>query len=760
MAITPTQVKESLQTNYRIVDNTLSKEKVTDQTRRVEIEIGDIKEPDRFLPQFKTKHWDNEVNFSVRLTDDDYDNGIIRSLGDKIEWERDGRIARLYEKNTADQDGGFEFEVEMAGPPTDNIIRYTIQSKGLDFFYQGPLTQDEIAQGTQRPDNIIGSYAVYHQTRAHNVLGKNNYATGKAFHIYRPYIEDSNGVRVWCDLNIDLQAGEMTVTIPVDFLETAAYPVIVDPTFGYTPIGGTSVAGTADTLRCPTFQIGGESASVTGLVESIQFYGSGSSTNFKGVMTDASETILTDGVSPATAIAASAQWNISTYTTKPSVTSGTSYEPWVVWDSSSTYYYDITTGYGGFDSTNSYTTPTAPTDAITSGFRYSIYATYSDDRIVSVYDTVTVSESLSVVLVMSPSVYDTVTISEFIGYFDDTVFITESVSLAVSGGTPSPSVFDAVTVTENTSIITILQPNVFDSVGVVDLIENTIISIISISEDIVIVDVPSNNVTVSISVIDTVTVAEDIAAVLLVGVSLSVVDIISVTESLDLFSSIQHLSVYDSVGITETITIFFPALNLDVQDTVTVMESVSIVLTSHNAINDTVSVSEALTVLIPELVPSVFDSITTVDIVEMTIIGVIDGGLVEAISVTEDISMLVLVFVSVNDAVTIAENIALVIVSYESLGDDITVSEAVTAVLVSTINVNDTITITESIERLLISTLSISDTATVTESFSSEYILFSPQKPSFRPKGYTSALTGHTTGGGTSRNTGFITGGY
>lgn len=65
------------------------------------------------------------------------------------------------------------------------------------------------------------------------------YKTGKAFHIYRPKAIDANGVEQWCSL--DIKDGILTVIIPQNFLNKALYPVIVDPTFGYTSAGASSV---------------------------------------------------------------------------------------------------------------------------------------------------------------------------------------------------------------------------------------------------------------------------------------------------------------------------------------------------------------------------------------------------------------------------------------------------------------------------------------------------------------------------------------
>lgn len=231
--------------NYFVKNNTFIKDKVADVRRRVEVEIGDEKQ-EQFYPQIKTKHWDNECNFSIRLIDEDYENGIIRTTDDeKVEWERNGRIARMYEKETGDEDGGFEFEVEIASKPTDNELLFSIQTKGLRFYKQRGLTEEERLQGYEEvEEHVLGSYAVYHQSKKHNRTNGKHYRTGKAFHIYRPWAEDANGVRVWCEMNIDVERGVLSVVIPQKFLDSAQYPIIVDPTLGYTTLGSSGLLPT------------------------------------------------------------------------------------------------------------------------------------------------------------------------------------------------------------------------------------------------------------------------------------------------------------------------------------------------------------------------------------------------------------------------------------------------------------------------------------------------------------------------------------
>jgi len=211
---------------------------------KIEVEIGDSKQPD-FKPQFKVMRWDNEVNFSMRA--EEQPNAQVLQEDGKIKYITTDYEVHQYEKPDVSEDGGFEFEWVLNSPPSSNVLTATVQSKELSFYYQPPLTKEEIAEGAFRPDNVIGSYAVYHSSKSNNVVGGMEYKTGKAFHIYRPKAIDANGIETWCDLNIaDVL---LTVTVPQIFLDNATYPVTVDPTFGYTTAGAISQvnieAGTA-----------------------------------------------------------------------------------------------------------------------------------------------------------------------------------------------------------------------------------------------------------------------------------------------------------------------------------------------------------------------------------------------------------------------------------------------------------------------------------------------------------------------------------
>jgi hypothetical protein len=84
------------------------------------------------------------------------------------------------------EDGGFEIEICLAERPPTNVFRFAIEgAEDLDFFYQPELSAEEILEGAIRTENVIGSYAANHKTKANHRVGDTNYATGKAHYIYR-----------------------------------------------------------------------------------------------------------------------------------------------------------------------------------------------------------------------------------------------------------------------------------------------------------------------------------------------------------------------------------------------------------------------------------------------------------------------------------------------------------------------------------------------------------------------------------------------
>jgi len=107
-------------------------------------------------------------------------------------------------------------------------------------------------------------------------------------------------------------------------------------------------------------------ASTTGTVTGGVFYGRSSTgtINAKMFITDSGGTIITNGISNAVGISTTAGDKSFTWATPPTITATLSYMVWVIAASSSIrlYYYDTTSGSSVSDTTNSYTSPSSPTD--------------------------------------------------------------------------------------------------------------------------------------------------------------------------------------------------------------------------------------------------------------------------------------------------------------------------------------------------------------------------------------------------------------
>jgi hypothetical protein len=218
---------------------------------KFDIEVGDEKQ-EKFHPRVKIKKWDNEVNLSVGVIDDEEGEEVVEEKDGTIEWRKGKKKVRFYDLDKVierkpdidipypiaqPEHGAMEFDLELEEKPESNIIPFSIKTKGLRFLYQPKLTEEEkLSRKTNRPINVEGSYAVYHESKKHN-----KYKTGKAFHIYRPLITDANGKWIWGDLNIREEDEILEVIIPQHWLDKATFPIVVDPTFGYTT-GGASEA--------------------------------------------------------------------------------------------------------------------------------------------------------------------------------------------------------------------------------------------------------------------------------------------------------------------------------------------------------------------------------------------------------------------------------------------------------------------------------------------------------------------------------------
>ncbi|HLC22261.1 MAG TPA: glycosyltransferase, partial [Candidatus Nanoarchaeia archaeon] len=222
-------------------------------------------------PYVKLHKWDGEASLKVEIPF--FTTEIPEVVDKKLRYYGEGVGIDFYPKEpekgkeldelgnehpyVMNEEGGIEFDTILYKKPISNTIEFSIQTSNLDFYYQPPLNQEQHEEGINctettcwdkegnitefRPENIVGSYAVYHSEKRDHVIGKTNYKTGKAFQIYRPKIFDAVGNEIWGTLNINAETDLMTITIDQIWLESAVYPVVVDPTLGFTVAGGTEL---------------------------------------------------------------------------------------------------------------------------------------------------------------------------------------------------------------------------------------------------------------------------------------------------------------------------------------------------------------------------------------------------------------------------------------------------------------------------------------------------------------------------------------
>lgn len=339
---------------------------------RISIEVGDSKQKN-FENQCKIKGWGNEVNLSARL--ENSKNGNLITDKDVVKWLQDNQETHLYDivKDEKHKEGAFEIEVLLLEKPKSNIISFTLECKGIDFFYQPELTSNEIKDGHIRPENVIGSYAVYCSQEKINWEGGKLYKAGKLCHIYRPKIIDSSGKYVWGILKI--KNGLLTIEIPQDFLDTALYPVLVDPTLGYDTIGGSTFNASSANAYLTSLFTSTEAGTVSMLTAHT---GSSAGANSKGILhTHGDLALVTNGTGSVVAIPAggSFAWRDSTMT--PSIVGSTEYLVGMIFSAASLIKYDAGSANQGHNGTNSYTTPTTLVTPTHTTNKASAYLTYT-----------------------------------------------------------------------------------------------------------------------------------------------------------------------------------------------------------------------------------------------------------------------------------------------------------------------------------------------------------------------------------------------
>lgn len=353
-------------------------------------------------------------------------NGKGEIVGDESAALSDGVISQKIGESTheyyIDDSGRLKWDKLFSSCPESMIVEYKVKkSKGVTFLYQGEPTAREIADGLERPEDVIGSYAVYcdkmhsYWTQAYLddpdkaqfyadlypeqykfINGKlyacvENHKTGKLCHIPRPFVIDASGNREWCDMVYEEHSdteGILYITMPKEFMQFADYSlgdVRLDPAIGYSTAGGSAIAGN-NTLYSGKYNV---TMSEAGTASKIYAYMSGGGSAYSalfGYYSGSSDpTTLADGNKSVSISSATAAWYSASVS--GSLASGSKYYPSVLSNPSGGGYNKIYVDSGssgdscyvGSVSTmpSSYGTPTS------SSYRRSFYLEYTVSSLIA-----------------------------------------------------------------------------------------------------------------------------------------------------------------------------------------------------------------------------------------------------------------------------------------------------------------------------------------------------------------------------------------
>ncbi len=313
----------------------------------------------------------------------------IQKLQNSYAWLADGTRKDAGYAFTHPKDG-FEFEIDLESKPSSNEVKLTTNvPKNVVAYVQAEIPFiDQVKNRDQRKHDVTNSLAVYHAEKRDNV-----YETGKVAHIYRPMAWDSSGYRVFCEFKdiekyqngtvYDISNG-LTIVIPQEFLDNAQYPITVDPTFGYTTQGGSTldmsnkIVGTKQTMGSGSGFIGsvmyfyGSSPGTGSLIQSALF---STDNNFNLLKTTPSQASgsgqwFTGDIMPFPLLG-STDYILAVWGNQPT-DSGQGAQNFIV--------YDSTVGKTSYNLTQTYVANSWPKDLTGSGTdtsrQYSIYVTY------------------------------------------------------------------------------------------------------------------------------------------------------------------------------------------------------------------------------------------------------------------------------------------------------------------------------------------------------------------------------------------------
>lgn len=235
-----------------------------------DVRLGGELTATKFVPELFASKWGGEAWWRI--------SHPATLVTDQVEAFGDGRldltVGNLRHSYWVKPDGSLEYEIGFAAKPLTNVLEFAVECPSeLQWAYQPALTEKE-EEDSYRPDDIVGSYAVYWPQEGHHKDSGGHtirdYRTGKYAHIKRPKVTDNLGAWAWGDLlwQPGGQGGILRLTLPQAFLNNATYPIRVGPNFGHESIGATNLSADHDRV----YAVGPHTPGGAGTLTSVTIY--------------------------------------------------------------------------------------------------------------------------------------------------------------------------------------------------------------------------------------------------------------------------------------------------------------------------------------------------------------------------------------------------------------------------------------------------------------------------------------------------------
>lgn len=192
------------------------------------------------FPAVSLSSWGEHIQISDslarRVNMQSVERGHEWLLGDyKLRMTRQTQLAFPSGTIWTPENGLLQVDLFLDRRPPANRNRFPLTlhlPAGSQMLYQPDLTEEEVKDGSFRPDWAVHSYALYSND------GR------KLAHFPRPFAVDRNGAWTWGKWEFDAASGTLAKVFDPAWLQKAAYPVRMDDTFGYTSVGASSAAAT------------------------------------------------------------------------------------------------------------------------------------------------------------------------------------------------------------------------------------------------------------------------------------------------------------------------------------------------------------------------------------------------------------------------------------------------------------------------------------------------------------------------------------